>query len=41
MFHGVQGGHCVAADPPEHRVAADHAARCVRASDGSLPPSTH
>jgi len=28
---------CVAADPPEHRVAPDHAARCVRASDGSLP----
>ena len=28
---------CVAADPPEYRVAPDHAARCVRASDGSLP----
>jgi peptide/nickel transport system ATP-binding protein len=28
---------CVATDPPEYRVAPDHAARCVRASDGSLP----
>ncbi len=28
---------CIAADPPEHRVALDHAARCVRAADGPLP----
>jgi peptide/nickel transport system ATP-binding protein len=27
---------CLAADPPEHRVTPGHAARCVRAADGSL-----
>ncbi len=28
---------CFITDPPEHRFAPDHAARCIRASDGSLP----
>jgi len=28
---------CVTTDPPEHRFEPDHAARCLRASDGSLP----
>jgi peptide/nickel transport system ATP-binding protein len=28
---------CFTTDPAEHRFAPDHAARCLRASDGSLP----